>query len=222
MSEFCNALEDAFRDLANAENAGWMRKYMRDQFPFLGIKKPEREQVFSELYRLHGNPTEFIETSKYLFSKPEREFQYIAMDYVRKSKSAWDERVPLLVEEWIGQESWWDVVDVLGPQIMGPYFLKFPAQRAYWIQRWMASGNFWLQRVCLVFQLNYKGKTDRNLLADVIIQVAGSKEFFIQKAIGWALRQFARYDADWVRDFVATNSLAPLSKREAMKHIGII
>ena len=222
MSEFCIALEDAFRDLANAENAGWMRKYMRDQFPFLGIKKPEREQVFSELYRLYGNPTEFIETSKYLFSKPEREFQYIAMDYVRKSKSAWDERVPLLVEEWIGQESWWDVVDVLGPQIMGPYFLKFPAQRAYWIQRWMASGNFWLQRVCLVFQLNYKGKTDRNLLADVIIQVAGSKEFFIQKAIGWALRQFARYDADWVRDFVATNSLAPLSKREAMKHIGII
>jgi 3-methyladenine DNA glycosylase AlkD len=222
MSEFCIALEDAFRDLANAENAGWMRKYMRDQFPFLGIKKPEREQVFSELYRLYGNPAEFIETSKYLFSKPEREFQYIAMDYVRKSKSAWDERVPALVEEWIGQESWWDVVDVLGPQIMGPYFLKFPSQRAYWIQRWMASGNFWLQRVCLVFQLNYKSKTDRDLLADVIIQVAGSKEFFIQKAIGWALRQFARYDADWVRDFVATNTLAPLSKREAMKHIGII
>jgi 3-methyladenine DNA glycosylase AlkD len=86
----------------------------------------------------------------------------------------------------------------------------------------MASGNFWLQRVCLVFQLNYKGKTDRDLLANVIIPLAGSKEFFIQKAIGWALRQFARYDADWVRDFVATNNLAPLSKREAMKHIGII
>ena len=222
MSEFCIALEDAFRDLANIENAGWMRKYMRDQFPFLGIKKPEREEVFSALYRLHGNPTDFVETSKYLFSKPEREFQYIAMEYVRKSKSAWDDRVPALVEEWIGEESWWDVVDVLGPQIMGPYFLKFPAQRAYWIQRWMASGNFWLQRVCLVFQLNYKGKTDRDLLANVIIPLAGSKEFFIQKAIGWALRQFARYDADWVRDFVATNNLAPLSKREAMKHIGII
>ncbi len=222
MSEFCIALEDAFRDLANIENAGWMRKYMRDQFPFLGIKKPEREEVFSALYRLHGNPVDFVETSMYLFSKPEREFQYIAMEYVRKSKSAWDERVPALVEEWIGEESWWDVVDVLGPQIMGPYFLKFPAQRAYWIQRWMASGNFWLQRVCLVFQLNYKGKTDRDLLANVIIPLAGSKEFFIQKAIGWALRQFARYDADWVRDFVATNTLAPLSKREAMKHIGII
>ena len=222
MSEFCIALEDAFRDLANIENAGWMRKYMRDQFPFLGIKKPERVEVFSALYRLHGNPADYVETSKYLFSKPEREFQYIAMEYVRKSKSAWDERVPALVEEWIGEESWWDVVDVLGPQIMGPYFLKFPAQRAYWIQRWMASGNFWLQRVCLVFQLNYKGKTDRDLLANVIIPLAGSKEFFIQKAIGWALRQFARYDADWVHDFVATNTLAPLSKREAMKHIGII
>ena len=222
MSEFLVALEDAFRDLANAENAKWMQKYMRDQFPFLGIKKPERSEVFSALYRLHGNSFDYFETSKALFSKPEREFQYIAMEYVRKAKISWDDRVPALVEEWIGTESWWDVVDVLGPQIIGPYFLKFPAQRDYWIQRWMNSENFWLQRVCLVFQLNYKEKTDRELMPAVIIQLAGSKEFFIQKAIGWALRQFARHDADWVRQFVATNTLAPLSKREAMKHIGII
>ncbi|MEY3855468.1 MAG: hypothetical protein RIS68_1482 [Bacteroidota bacterium] len=222
MSSFAIALEEAFRDLENPENAVWMRKYMRDQFPFLGIKKPERAQVFLDLYRRHGSTSDFIATSKVLFLKPEREFQYIAMEYVRKAKSAWDSRVPELVEEWIGEESWWDVVDVLGPQIIGPYFLKFPDQRDYWIQRWMASGNFWLQRVCLVFQLNYKEKTDRDLLANLIIQLAGSKEFFIQKAIGWALRQFARHDAEWVRDFVAAHSLAPLSKREAMKHIGII
>ncbi len=222
MSEFLVVLEEAFQDLANAENARWMRKYMRDQFPFLGIKKPERAEVFAAIYRQHGNPTDFYVISKALFEKPEREFQYIAMEYVRKAKTAWDERLPALVEEWIGEESWWDEVDVLGPQIMGPYFLTFPAERDYWIQRWMASGNFWLQRVCLIFQLNYKEKTDRELLTAVILQLADSKEFFIQKAIGWALRQFARQDPEWVRQFVATHPLAPLSKREAVKHLSLI
>jgi len=222
MSQFSIALEDAFHDLANSENALWMRKYMREQFPFLGIKKPEREEVFLELYRFYGAKEDFFEQCQALFQKPEREFRYVAMEYLRKAKLAWDERVPALVETWIGEESWWDVVDVLGPQIMGPYFLKFPDQRDYWIQRWMSSGNFWLQRICLIFQLGYKDKTDRDLLADVIIQLVDSKEFFLQKAIGWALRQFARHDPDWVRNFVAEQPLAPLSKREALKHIRLI
>jgi len=222
MSQFSIALEDAFHDLANPENALWMRKYMREQFPFLGIKKPEREEVFLELYRFYGAKEDFFEQCQALFQKPEREFQYVAIEYLRKAKLAWDERVPALVETWIGEESWWDVVDVLGPQIMGPYLLKFPDQRDYWIQRWMSSGNFWLQRICLIFQLGYKDKTDRDLLADVIIQLVDSKEFFLQKAIGWALRQFARHDPDWVRNFVAEQPLAPLSKREALKHIRLI
>ena len=140
---------------------------------------------------------------------PEREFQYVAMEYVKQAKRSWDKRLPALFESWVGKDSWWDVVDFLAPQILGPYFLKFPEERDEWIQRWMDSGNFWLQRFCLVFSLGYKDKTDTVLLAKTIQALSGSKEFFIQKAIGWALRQYARTDPEWVMDFVGNNALAP-------------
>jgi 3-methyladenine DNA glycosylase AlkD len=219
MKPFVDAITEALRDLADAENAHWMRNYMREQYPFLGVKKPERQEVFKHLYKLHGSSQDWYEVSTELFAMPEREYQYVAMDYVQKAKKSWDSRLPALVEQWIGEQPWWDVVDVLAPQIMGPYFLQFPAERDQWIERWMKSGNFWLQRVCLIFSLGYKGKTDTVLLAKNIQELSSSKEFFIQKAIGWVLRQYARTDAEWVLDFVENHALAPLSKREALKHL---
>lgn len=219
MSLFIPAIVEALRDLADADNAFKMRKYMRDKYPFLGVNKPERQEVFKHLYKLHGSSQDWFDISSELFAMPEREFHYVAMEYVKMSKKSWDSRLPALCEQWIGEESWWDVVDFLAPQILGPYFLQFPAERDVWIQRWMNSGNFWLQRFCLVFSLGYKDKTDVVLLAKNIQALSSSKEFFIQKAIGWALRQYARTDPDWVREFVANNALAPLSKREALKHV---
>ena len=219
MKPFVKAITEALRDLADADNAFKMRKYMRDKYPFLGVNKPERQEVFKHLYKLHGSSQDWFDISSELFAMPEREFQYVAMEYVKMSKKSWDSRLPALCEQWIGEESWWDVVDFLAPQILGPYFLQFPAERDVWIQRWMNSGNFWLQRFCLVFSLGYKDKTDVVLLAKNIQVLSSSKEFFIQKAIGWALRQYARTDPDWVREFVANNALAPLSKREALKHV---
>ncbi|MFD3407138.1 DNA alkylation repair protein [Aquirufa sp. HETE-83D] len=219
MNPFVKAIVEALRDLADVDNAFWMRKYMREKYPFLGVKKPERHEVFKALYNQYGSSEDWFEVSTVLFAMPEREFQYVAMEYVKKAKKSWDARLPALFEEWIGEESWWDVVDFLGPQILGPYFLQFPAERDPWIQRWMNSENFWLQRFCLVFSLGYKDKTDTVLLAKTIQALSSSKEFFIQKAIGWALRQYARTDAEWVLDFVENNALAPLSKREALKHL---
>ena len=219
MKPFVKAITEALRDLADADNAFKMRKYMRDKYPFLGVNKPERQEVFKHLYKLHGSSQDWFDISSELFAMPEREFQYVAMEYVKQAKKSWDTRLPALFEQWVGEESWWDVVDFLAPQILGPYFLQFPAERDVWIQRWMNSGNFWLQRFCLVFSLGYKDKTDVVLLAKNIQALSYSKEFFIQKAIGWALRQYARTDPDWVREFVANNALAPLSKREALKHV---
>jgi len=219
MKPFVKAITEALRDLADADNAFKMRKYMRDKYPFLGVNKPERQEVFKHLYKQYGSSQDWFEVSKELFAMPEREFHYVAMEYVKMSKKSWDSRLPALCEQWVGEESWWDVVDFLAPQILGPYFLQFPAERDVWIQRWMNSGNFWLQRFCLVFSLSYKDKTDVVLLAKNIQALSSSKEFFIQKAIGWALRQYARTDPDWVREFVAKNALAPLSKREALKHL---
>jgi 3-methyladenine DNA glycosylase AlkD len=149
MSLFIPAITEALRDLADADNAIWMRKYMREKYPFLGVKKPERYEVFKHLYKQFGSSEDWFEVSSQLFAMPEREFQYVAMDYVKQAKKSWDKRVPALCEQWVGEDSWWDVVDNLAPQILGPYFLQFPAERDVWIQHWMGSGNFWLQRFCL-------------------------------------------------------------------------
>lgn len=216
---FVSELSNAFYALGNPDNAYWMRWYMRDQYPFIGIKKPERATVFKEIYKAHGRGEDWFEVCSELFAMPEREFQYAAMEYLMKAQKCWDPRVPALIDSWVDTKTWWDVVDVLGPKVLGAYFLTFPEQRDAWIARWMASPVFWHQRLCILFQLGYKSKTDLQVLSDVILSLNTSKEFFIQKAIGWALRQYARTDADWVREFVDENVLMPLSKREALKHI---
>ncbi|MHA8065754.1 DNA alkylation repair protein [Aquirufa sp. ROCK2-A2] len=221
MSSFIQQLEESFSVLQNSENAFWMTKYMRNQFAFLGIQKTERHAVFVDLYKQFGKQEDWLSVSTALFDKNEREFHYIAMEFLMKKQKEWDGQIPGLVEQWILKNSWWDVVDVLAPKIIGPYFLMFPDQKEHWISRWMNSGNFWLQRVCIIFQLLYKSKTDTQLLASVIHQLSSSKEFFIQKAIGWSLRQYARTDPEWVIQFVESNHLALLSKREALRRVKI-
>ena len=219
MSQFIQQLEESFSLLKNEVNALSMAKYMRNQFVFFGIQKTERHLVFLELYQQFGKQADWFEVCTSLFDRREREYHYIAMEFLMKRQKEWDERIPVLVEKWILENSWWDVVDVLAPKIMGPFFLMYPNQRDQWLDRWMKSGNFWLQRVCIIFQLLHKSKTDTQLLASVINQLSSSKEFFIQKAIGWSLRQYARTDPNWVFQFVESNQLAPLSKREAIRRL---
>jgi 3-methyladenine DNA glycosylase AlkD len=216
---FVSAIKEAFYALDNPENAYWMRWYMREQYPFIGIKKPERALVFKAIYKEYGRGEDWFEVCSELFALPEREFQYAAMEYMLKAKKCWDSRIPELIDRWVDAKTWWDVVDVLAPKVLSEYFVLFPEQRDKWVARWMKSPIFWHQRLCILFQLNYRAKTDLVLLSEIILALNTSKEFFIQKAIGWALRQYARTDADWVRDFVEANSLMPLSKREALKHI---
>ncbi len=216
---FVNAITEAFHALENPEDAYWMRGYMKDRYPFLGIKKPERAAVFKAIYQQFGRTEDWYEVCSLLYALPEREFQYAAMEYMLKAKKSWDHRVPELIDQWVDATCWWDVVDVLGPKVLSEYFQMFPLELDRWIEHWMASPIFWHQRLCILFQLGYKSKTDVARLSQVILRLHTSKEFFIQKAIGWALRQYARTDADWVRKFVDQNSLMPLSKREALKHI---
>jgi 3-methyladenine DNA glycosylase AlkD len=215
---FVGATKDAFYALKNPENAHWMRQYMRNKYQFIGIKKPEQALVFKDIYKKFGKAEDWYEVSSELFALPEREFQYVAMAYLLKAKNSWDSRVPLLVHRWVDDNSWWDVVDVLGPKVLGLYFQRFPQERSEWISIWMKSPNFWHQRLCILFQLDYKKNTDVTLLSTIILSLNTSKEFFIQKAIGWSLRQYARSDPEWVLDFVDNHPLMPLSKREALKH----
>jgi 3-methyladenine DNA glycosylase AlkD len=121
------------------------------------------------------------------------------------------------LEELITAKSWWDSVDWLA-KLVGIHFKRYPALILPVTERWMASGNFWLQRVCLIFQLTYRQKTDFDLMKKYILQVAPSKEFFLQKGAGWALRQYSKTNPQGVADFIETNpQLAPLTKREGLK-----
>jgi len=123
--------------------------------------------------------------------------------------------------EWlITTGSWWDTVDFLASTMVGNYFLKFPDGRDDIIAKWLDSDNIWLQRSTLIYQLKYKDKVDLEVLSHCIERLTGTKEFFINKAIGWSLRSYSRVDKDWVIDFVNTHDLSHLSKREALKLVG--
>ena len=124
----------------------------------------------------------------------------------------------------ITQKSWWDTVDSMASDITGPYFQRYPEQIRPVTGGWNRSRNIWLQRSSLLFQKAWKKETDKERLASYILHLSKSTEFFVQKAIGWSLREYAKTDPDWVRSFVKSHQkeLAPLSKREALKHLGSI
>ena len=120
------------------------------------------------------------------------------------------------MEELIRTQSWWDTVDGIN-KLVGLHFKRYPELIRPVTERWMASEYFWLQRVCIIFQLTYRAQTDQELMFAYIRRVAHSKEFFLQKAAGWALRQYAKTNPAAVQQFLDTTAVAPLTRREAMK-----
>ena len=204
---------------ADTENAFSMKKYMKGQFEFYGIKSPVRKEISKVFLKTYGYPvSEEIESIvKDTWDLPQRELQYFTMEMLgRLVKKGAPDRIELY-EYLITNKSWWDTVDYIASNLVGVHFQKYPEQILPRTKSWMDSGNIWLHRTALLFQLKYKKDTDLNLLSEYINQLKGSKEFFINKAIGWMLREYSKTDADWVIDFVNTNELAPLSKREALK-----
>ena len=122
-----------------------------------------------------------------------------------------------LFEHLIVTKSWWDSMDGIASWCVGEHFKRFPKLIKPFTEKWMKSKNMWLQRTVILFQLGYKDKTDVNLLFKNIQKLMDSKEFFIRKAIGWALREYSKTDAQAVMNFVENNEIASLSKREALK-----
>ena len=196
-----------------------MERYMRNQFSFIGVKSVARREVMRQGILELGIPPEesWFEWVRLMWDA-EREIQYIAMDILKRKKKHFNEdHLPML--EWmLTQKSWWDTVDLIAPHLVGTVF-RDEQVRNRWCEKWEANGNLWLLRSTIIFQLNYKEDTDRDFLAAVIEKNRNHTDFFIQKAIGWALRQYARVDAPWVRRTVEVMPLAPLSRREALKHL---
>lgn len=218
---YITLITDAYTTVADPVNAVAMKRYMRDQFEYFGIKAPERRLINKALTAQHGLPkaAEMPALIKALWDKPEREYQYAAIDLLQQGHKAWTAADIPLIEYMITHQSWWDSVDAIASCLVGPWLKKFKTAQPALTDRWSNSDHMWLQRTAIIFQNAYKQHTDESLLHKYILQHAHSKEFFIQKAIGWALREYSKTNPDSVRTFVNSHTLAPLSRREALRRI---
>jgi 3-methyladenine DNA glycosylase AlkD len=221
MHPYAASLKTLFEQNANPEQAGPMKKYMRDQFEYLGIKSPQFKELMKQFIAENGKPPvkELDVILRELWSVPQREFQYAANSFLGRLEKELPASFIKTIEYMLTTKSWWDTVDTISGGPLGVHFKRFPEVREKYLVNWRASENFWLRRAAILFQLNYKQETDFDLLCEIITENLGSKEFFINKAIGWSLRQYARVDPNAVKKFVMSTPLHPLSRREALKHL---
>lgn len=209
-----------FEENKNVENAEPMKKYMKDHLPFLGIKSPLRKELEKQFFK----ETEILKKPfdqdfvKGLWDKDEREYHYTAITYIGKFIKKLPKHVVSFLEELITTKSWWDSVDSIAP-LVGELARKYPEIIEETINGWSVHDNVWLRRTAILFQLKYKYETNEDLLYDYIVKNADSKEFFIQKAIGWALREYSKTNSESVKTFIEGTKLAPLSVREGSKYV---
>ncbi|WP_265949947.1 DNA alkylation repair protein [Dechloromonas sp. A34] len=215
--EFVAQVREQLQALGDPEKAAPMAAYMRGQFVFLGIPTPQRRLKTQALIRAFtGDP---VAAASALWALPQREYQYVAVDLLRRRSRQLASKHLAALEDLVLDKSWWDTVDGLAVT-MGGIVLGEPA-RAERMGELIDSSEMWLRRVALLHQLEYKERTDEQRLFRYCRLCAHEPEFFIRKAIGWALRQYARTNPAAVRQFLTINraQLSGLSLREAAKHL---
>jgi 3-methyladenine DNA glycosylase AlkD len=214
-------LQDQMYAAASRDMAKPMEKYMKNLFPYLGVKAPLRKTIYNAFIK-NNLPAAIAweQEVRYLWSLPEREFQYTAIELCWACRKMWNERTIDFFIELIKDKSWWDSVDAIASILVGHYFTIYPQKIDKYIISWSKDEHLWVRRTSIIFQLKYGVKTDWELLQRCIHNNLNSKEFFINKAIGWALRQYAKTNPSEVKELVLHTNLSNLSKREALKHIG--
>ncbi|HMX40293.1 MAG TPA: DNA alkylation repair protein [Saprospiraceae bacterium] len=217
---YCAHVAQLFRQHGDPDIALGQMAYMRHQFEFFGLKMPAWTALAKQVHAERGIPQgeELKSLARQCFADEHREMHYFALQTVEKALKKQPEDFIEFLEELILTQSWWDTVDWIN-KLVGQHFRRFPQLAAPVTERWAESGNIWLQRVSMIFQLSYRDKTDAALLFDRVRRQSRSKEFFLQKGAGWALRQYAKTDPDAVRQFVDATPLSPLTRREALKAI---
>lgn len=222
MHIFTQELQHIFQAKANPTIAIGAEAYMKNQFNFFGIYTTERRKLSNNFIKQIGllSYKDLIIIVKDMWQMPHREFQYVAIELIAFHKKQWTEQIIEIAEFCLENKSWWDTVDNIASLILSPYFKMFPQQIIPITSKWNTSENFWLQRSSIMFQKNFKQNTNTALLSKYILNCCHSKEFFVQKAIGWALREYSKTNPNWVIIFVSnTKNLPPLSKREALKRL---
>lgn len=218
-SDALETIKSILESHRDASKAASMAKYMRDQFAFLGIPSPQRKALTREVFLTLGLLKEPIDTQlvRALWSQPEREYQYLAVDYLdRQGKKLSPEHADL-IEHCVTHKSWWDTIDSLS-HVAGALVRLHPVTLER-IEAWATHENFWLRRIAILHQLGFKRDTDEHRLFKYVLENAHDTEFFIRKAIGWALREYSYSSPEAVEGFVRDHALelSGLSRREALK-----
>ncbi len=213
-------IKGIFEAKEDKENAVSMSKYMRNLFDFYGISSPERRKCYREF--LKSEKKEKIIDWLFLdkcYEDNHREFQYLVYDYLTAMKPYVTYEDISKIKEYIVAKSWWDTIDFLC-QIIGDIGLRDKRVKNLML-KWSESDNIWIKRTAIEHQLCLKENTDTELLEKIILNSLGSSEFFINKAIGWALREYSKTNPEWVREFIYKygEKMAALSIREGSKYI---
>lgn len=213
-------IKQLFEQNRDEENAIKMSKYMRDLFKFYGIPTPVRKSLYKDLLKEEkAKKTIDWNFLDKCYEDDYREFQYLALDYIENMQKflTYDD-VPKLYK-YIKSKQWWDTIDRFD-RIVGNIAFKDDRINDLML-KWSKDEDFWLRRIAIDHQLGRKDKTNTKLLEQILINNFGSDEFFINKAIGWSLRDYSKTNPNWVKDFLSKyeNKMDKVSLKEAYKYI---
>ena len=216
-------LLDLITDLEENHNellAESMSKYMQDKFRFLGVRGATRTEIYKKYFpdarKTKTIDWDFVENC---WNKEEREFQYVVVYYLKAMQKFLKREDISRLKYLIVTKSWWDTIDLLA-KVVGSLIIRIEGYDQIMLE-WSKDSNIWLRRVAILYQLSLKDKVDKQVLDKILVNNLGDSEFFINKAIGWALRDYSKFNPEWVREFIKKNkeNMANLSIREASKYI---
>ncbi|MET0780847.1 MAG: DNA alkylation repair protein [Microbacterium sp.] len=221
MTDLVRDIRDALRSHADPQRAPGQQAYMKSAMPFLGISVP----VVRRLARATAKAAHVVEgdplrdAARALWDRADyREERYAAMTLLAIRAASSDGAVVPLIEHMVRTGRWWDYTDELAHRLAQLHD-RDPVATAALVRRWCTDDDMWIRRIAIISQLGRRDRVDRGLLVEAIEPNLADGEFFIRKAIGWALREYARVDPQWVREYADSHPLSPLSRREALKHL---
>lgn len=221
MKVFLDKIAAVFLLHKNDEIAFKQKAYLRNQFEFLGLTKPQRSTLEIPVFKEHKpkDERELQSVLENLWSKTEREYHYCALEYaIRYKKLLTADSLPL-IEKMIREKAWWDTVDTIATHLLGHILKKNPSCILI-MHKWSEDSFLWIRRSALLYQLKWKKDTDADLLFHFCFKLIGEKDFFIRKAIGWALREYSKTNPEKVREFIQNQpKLSPLSIKEGSKYL---
>ncbi len=218
--DLVDLIRERLREAADPRRAPAQQAYMKSSMPFLGVTLPETRAIARTVTRDLTDAATLRDLVEHLWdASSHREERYAALAVLASPHLRRDPHLPGLIERFVRTGQWWDYTDELSHRV-AELLDDDPLPASALVRAWADDGDMWIRRSAIIAQLGRRARTDVGLLGDVIAANTDDREFFVRKAIGWALRDYARTDPGWVRAFVDAHGLSPLSRREALKHLG--